>query len=123
MSMERQGIVPATLLLTGSLFIWATHFGVIYLINTLACTRSFWRVDFNGFGIVPLVVILATLFAIAGACAILAKEVIRLRAGPEQGKAGPAEHFLAISTIGIATVSIVAIFWNAVPAFIVPPCG
>jgi hypothetical protein len=112
-----------SLFMIGGLLVWAFQFGVIYVFNALACARGFAGRQVLGIGIVPFVVGAASLVALAAALAVLLAAL--WRRGPARGsrEERPVDDFLRYTTIAIAALSLVAIAWNAVPAFIVPPCG
>lgn len=113
-----RGVVTIGFVAAGGLLIWALHFTLIYAFNTLACTRTFSQKEFGGTPIVPLVVGVATLVSIFVMIGVLFW-VSRNRLDDDEDT----EHFLKVSTSAVVLLSIIAVFWNAVPAFIVPVCG
>lgn len=116
--MLRRHVVTICTVATSGMLVWALHFAAIYFFNTLACTRAFWRTELGGTKIVPLVVGLATVVAIILTSAILLW-VSRNRLDDDE----QTQHFLHFATSAVGLISIIAVFWNAIPAFIVPACG
>jgi hypothetical protein len=115
--------IRKSLFMIGGLLVWAAQFTIIYVFNALACARGFAGRQLLGIGVVPFVVGVASLIALAAALAVLLAALrVRGPAGATRDER-PVDDFLRYTTVAIAALSLVAIAWNAVPAFIVPPCG
>jgi len=112
-----------SLFMVGGLIVWAIQFGVIYAFNALACARGFSRITVLSVGIVPFAVAAATLVA-ALATALILFAAYRRR-GPSSDAEGDRRTagFMRYTTMTVAALALVAIVYNGVPAFIVPPCG
>jgi hypothetical protein len=115
--------IRKSLFMIGGLIVWAVQFGVIYTFNALACARGFAGRQVLGIGIVPFVVSAVSLVALAATLAVLLAALRRRGPAPTSREERPVDAFLRNTTVAIAALSLVAIAWNAVPAFIVPPCG
>jgi hypothetical protein len=104
------------------LVVWATHFGVIYAANALACERGLAGRTLFGLPGVPAVVGLATLAALLPLGLILWSEVSRLdQPLTEGGEVEPRfTRWFAAATAGYA---ILAVLFQAAPALLMPPCG
>jgi hypothetical protein len=117
---EERHFFRRVLLMSAGLIVWAAHFTVIYGFNTLACTRAFAGVDVLGFGLVPVVVIVLTIAALAACAAIL----YIAAAGRGTGDRGSEEAgFLRYMTVTVAALSLIAIAWNGLPALLLSPCS
>ena len=84
--------------------IWAAHFLAIYGITTLACAQGMPAA-------VAWIVAGATLLAASMALLVLVK-CVRQRS-----------EFVRWIGAGNAALALVAILWEALPAFTVPPCA
>jgi hypothetical protein len=115
--------IRKSLFMMGGLLVWAAQFTTVYVFNALACARGFAERQVLGIGIVPFVVGAASLLAFAATLAVLLAAL--WRRGPAQASLDerPVDGFLRYTTVAIAALSLVAIAWNALPAFVVPPCG
>ncbi len=121
--MEERGFIGKMLLMMGGLLVWGAHFTVIYGFNALACARRFAHLEILGLGIVPLVIGAATIVALTSAGALLAVAVYRRGPFRISANGGSSEPFMRYTTIALAALSVVAIAWNALPAYIVWPCA
>jgi uncharacterized membrane protein YoaK (UPF0700 family) len=83
--------------------VWALHFTALYGFAALACARGFAQV-------LPWVVAAATLVAGALAGALVLRHARR-------------GDFIDWLTAALAAFALLAIAWQAVPAFVVPSCG
>lgn len=115
--------IRKSLFMIGGLLIWGLHFGLVYTFNSLACARRFVSVELMGIGIVPLVVVGATVVGLAGTTAILLLAYRRRGPAAASRTDRPVNDFMRYTTMTIAGLSLVAIAWNGLPAFIIPPCG
>lgn len=126
--MDRGSFIGTLLLLLAGLLIWVLHFLFIYAFNTLACTRVFADTEILGYGSILVAVIIGTILAMSAAAFVLAFALFRIRRlsagnGELVSSAVNTDHFLYVATAGVAFISLVAILWNAIPVFLVPPCG
>jgi hypothetical protein len=115
--------IRKSLFMMGGLLVWAAQFTTVYVFNALACARGFAGLRVFGMGVVPFVVGAVSLLAFGATVVLLLAALWRrgpVRASREEN---PADDFLRYTTVAIAALSLVAIPWNALPAFIVPPCG
>ena len=103
------------------LFIWTAQFSAIYGVTAVACARGYGDARLLGAGLIPAVVVLATLIALALNGLVLVRA--RAQSGAlSAGSAAPADLFLARLTYLISGLSLAAIAWNGLPALIVPVC-
>jgi hypothetical protein len=103
------------------LYAWAAQFTVVYGVTAVACARGFARAALLGLGVVPLTVVATTLVALAATGIVLARSLGERRRS--SGGAPATDRFLNYSTILISGLSLVAIAWTGLPAFLVPACG
>jgi hypothetical protein len=92
----------AVLRMSSGAIVWAVHFGVIYGATAMACALGFpslvpWTVGISG--------------AIAAAALLALTTLV----------GDPAfEHWM---TGGVAVAALIAVFWETLGVFAVPPCG
>ncbi|MBJ6127003.1 hypothetical protein [Microvirga splendida] len=115
--------IRKSLFMTGGLIIWGIHFGLVYTFNALACARRFAGTEILGIGIVPLTVIGTTIVALAATLLVLLLAFWRKGPAAASRDEKPVNDFMRYTTITIAGLSLVAIAWNGLPAFLIPPCG
>lgn len=110
------------LVMLAGLIAWAVQFTVLYGVTSTLCAREWADARLLGIGIVPAVVLLATLAALAVTAAVLLLAVgtrRRLKAEP----ADATDAFLNSATLLISGLSLVTIAWHGLPAFILPSCA
>jgi hypothetical protein len=120
--MSERGFVGKMLFMTGGLLVWAAHFTLIYGFNAVACARGFAGERVLGFGVVPFVIGAATVVALATTLAILMSAGLPIGRQWQETEQDDGEKFLRYGAAVVAMLSLVAIAWNAVPAFIVRSC-
>lgn len=104
------------------LAIWAAHFGVVYAANALACERGWAEERLLGLPLVPTAVALATLAALGGLALVFRASVRGMR--PPYDVAGEEEpRFTRWFAAATCALSALAVVFETVPAFVVPPCG
>ncbi len=108
--------------LVAGLIIWAGHFAVVYGVHAVACARGLHERAILGFGAVPFVVVAATALALLGSLIVLTIAFRDMRTLRGRDDATDSQRFLAYTSATIASFSILAIVWVALPAAIVPPC-
>lgn len=102
------------LLMFSGPLIWAGHFLAVYVLAALACARRFAQIEWLGTGVTQWGIGLMTVLAIGAIAAIL------LAQRRQEGQAPP---FVAWTTLALGWLSVLAIAWAALPAYIVPACG
>jgi hypothetical protein len=103
------------------LIAWAVQFTVIYGVAAIACARGYGDASIAGVGLVHSAIVGATLLALAVTAAIL---VMALRDRRNRNAdTHPTDRFLADTTLAISALSLVAIFWQGLPALFVPACA
>jgi len=115
-----EDFIRKSLLMVGGLIVWGVHFGVIYTLNSLACTRDFADASLFGFALVPTIVVGTTFAALLAAGAVLV--AVHRQVGPARDDR-PVNEFLRSCTLALTALALVAIAWNGVPALLVPPCA
>jgi hypothetical protein len=106
----------------GGLIAWAVQFTILYGTTSTVCARGWADTTLFGFGLVPAAVVATTLAALAATAAILVHAVRQNRRLQEAG--GPvADVFLAQAAVLISGLSLAAIAWHGLPAFILPACS
>lgn len=104
----------AFLLMFAGPLIWAAHFLAVYVLAALACARNFAHVEWLGGGVTQWGIALLTLAAIAAIAAII---LLRGR------RDGQSARFVHWTTLTLGLLSVLAIVWEAMPAYLVPTCG
>ena len=119
---EQKFISPMLFMLVG-LLIWAAHFTVIYGFNALACARGFETASIGGLPAVPLGVIIVTLLAL-GCLAVTGYLAWNGRQPvlPNGSGREVTQFVRQISLLGVA-IAALGVTWEAIPAFLIPPCA
>ena len=94
--------------------IWAGHFLAVYVLAALACARNFAHVEWLGKGVTQWGISILTLAALAAVAAVIL--VLRRHDGNFS-------RFAAWTTLTLGLLSVLAIVWEALPAYLVPVCG
>lgn len=115
--------IRKSLFMIGGLLIWGAHFGLVYTFNALACARDFVGLEVFGIGIVPLTVVGTTIIALVATLLVLVLAFWQKGPAAASRDDRPVNDFMRYTTITIAGLSLVAIAWNGLPAFLIPPCG
>ena len=116
--MREPSFLSATLFTLSGLSIWAGHFLFAYGLTGLICARPAWaEAQLFGAPLLPLAIILGTLFALAAIAAVLMaalahREPVKVRLGP----------FLRALTLGVAALALVGIAWNGLPVLFMAAC-
>jgi hypothetical protein len=116
------GFVGRSLFMMGGLIVWAVHFGAIYMFNAIVCARGVAGTVVMGVGIVPLGVGAMTVLALLAAAA-LAIAGYRRSARAKGGSHRASDEFIDRLAMTVAALALVAIIWNTVPGFVLPPCS
>ena len=119
--MAARGFSIQILFVMSGLIVWGVHLLAVYTVNALACARGFADMDVLGIGIAPFTIVvlgLVSLVVLAGLAAVAVRE-----RGPFSADEGQEQSFLRFLTIAIAGLSGVAVVWETIPAFLIPPCG
>jgi hypothetical protein len=120
--MKHVGFHVKLVFLLSGLLIWVLHFLFVYGLNGLACARGFGGNIAWGVGVVPLVVVAATVIAVLLEVWVLAVAF----AGGGPGINGEADRsvreFWRFTTATIAGLSLIAVVWTGLPAFFIDPC-
>lgn len=104
------------------LMAWVIQFTVIYGVTAFACARGYADLRLLGFGLVPAVIVAATLVALAVTAVVLTGALARRpRLVAETAHAN--DRFLNYTTILISGLSLVAIAWTGLPSLILPACA
>jgi hypothetical protein len=119
----RSGFASRLLFLTAGFLVWALHFGFVYGLNALACARGFSGNMIGGFGVVPVVIVAATVVALLlqGLIAITAVSGRGPGIGGEPDTSVRA--FWRYTTAALSALSAVSVFWTAVPVLFTQSCG
>lgn len=121
---QRSG--PATagtsLLLLAGPIIWGLHFGTVYFAQSMLCAHGLSDVRIAGVGIVPLIVFVATLIALAGlGAAVLLSSTTQ--PGQSDSWWSPADdRFRRRVTLVLALLSAFGILWAGATIAVVPAC-
>jgi hypothetical protein len=119
--MVARGFSVQILFVLSGLIVWAIHLLLIYIFNALACARGFADIDILGIGIAPLAIVVLGVVSLAVLAGVIA--VAATGSGPFGSDDSRSEGFLRYLTISIAALSGVAVVWETIPVFILPPCG
>jgi hypothetical protein len=109
-------------LMLGGLIAWAMQFTVLYGATSTLCGRGWAGATLLGIGLVPFVILAATLVTLAFATTLL---IVLLRDTPQapDHAASATDGFLNRVGVMISGLSLVAILWNGIPALILPACA
>jgi hypothetical protein len=110
------------LLTLGGMIAWAVQFTIVYGATSTLCGRGWADATLLGIGVVPFAIFSTTLVTLAAAAILL---IVSLRA-ERQWRDQPAsatDVFLSQTGVLINGLSLIAILWNGVPAFILPACA
>jgi hypothetical protein len=110
------------LLALGGMIAWAVQFTIVYGATSTLCGREWADATLFGIGVVPFAILSTTLVTLAAAVILL---IVSLRE-ERQGRDRPAsatDGFLSQTGVLINGLSLIAILWNGVPAFILPACA
>jgi divalent metal cation (Fe/Co/Zn/Cd) transporter len=108
-------------MMLAGLLAWAVQFTVIYGATSTLCGREWADTTVLGVGLVQAVVLVTTCAALIATALALAWSFRTFRRPNEQ--APPADLFM--SQVGALTggLSLIAILWQGLPAFILPACA
>lgn len=115
------GFASRIFLACAGLMVWAAHFLFVYVFTALACARAFADVRLAGMGIVPLVILAATVAALvllAWLSARAWRSESRVRANGSRTL-----RFLRYLGAALGLYSAAAILLQALPALILPVCA
>lgn len=115
--MQTSPFTRAFLLMFSGPLIWGAHFLGVYVFAALACARHFAQVEWLGIGVVQWAVSVLTITALAAMGAILA--VTRRAAGDDEGDNA---RFVRWTTFTLGALSMLAVVWAAIPAYLVRVC-
>lgn len=111
-----------TLLNALGLAIWAAHFGTVYATNAVACARGLAGTTLLGLPFVPVAVTALTLLALVGLAWVMRSALVGL--DPPLDEGGEAEpRFTRWFALATAALAALAVFFQGIPALVVPPCG
>jgi len=99
--------------------IWGADFLVIYIFTALACARRFVTATWLGIGVVPWIIGLATLIALAVTLTLTLRSLRSAR----HHQADSTAIFVHRLSAAISGLCSLAILWNAWPVLFVPICG
>lgn len=100
----------AFLLMFSGPLIWAVHFLAVYVLAALACARGFADLAWLGASVAQWGIGVMTLGAVAAVIVV-------------QRRGSQATPFLDWTTLTLGWLSILAIVWEALPAYLVPACA
>ena len=110
------------LLTLGGMVAWVVQFTVIYGATSTLCGRGWADATVLGVGVIHFTILATTLAALA-ATAILLIASLREERQQRDQPASATDSFLSQAGVLINGLSLVAIVWNGVPAFILPACA
>jgi hypothetical protein len=110
------------LLTLGGLVAWAVQFSVIYGVTSTLCGRGWADAMLFGIGVVQFTILTATLATLTATVILL---IVSLREDRQQRdqSTSATDIFLSQAGVLINGLSLVAILWSGVPAFILPACA
>lgn len=109
------------LTLVSAPLVWIAHFLACYVIVSLACASQAREVRVLGLEIVALGVAAVTLVAGALIIGVAVASWRRWRRPP--GPDPDIDRFLAVSTLLLCAISLLAMLWVAFPTSILPTCA
>lgn len=106
------------LTLVAAPLIWFVHFVVCYAIVALVCASPLRQERILGLHGAQFGIAVATLMAGALILLVAVIQWRRWRPGPD----AQISRFLAVNTLLLCAISLVAMLWVAFPTLILPPC-
>jgi uncharacterized membrane protein len=106
---------PTTLIICAGLLIWAADFLIVYVVAAIECAKGFAALTIAGLPFVAFVGTALTLLAGIATGLLMRVAIRRLRAAGAGDEAVRFIYFLAASIGGLAAI---AIFFNALPAWL-----
>jgi hypothetical protein len=105
-----------------ALIVWAVHFLLVYGVQATLCWRGLAGRTILGWPVVPALVVAATALALAATGAIFVRAWHRLGRGlsGEDGEEPP--QFTVWMSLAVALLATLALVWEAIPVFFLPPC-
>jgi membrane protein YdbS with pleckstrin-like domain len=104
--------------------IWVVHLAASYVAVSLICAGGYTEPLFYGIGAAEAIVGAVTLAAVALVVYIGAVNYRRWRRTPRQETVDHGmSRFFTLCSVLLCGLSVVAIFWVAFPAFILPSCA
>ena len=110
------------LLMIAGLIAWALQFTLIYGATSTLCGREWADARLLGLGVVPAVILFATVAALAMTAAAFAWSFKEYR-WMEVRQASAADRFMIQTAVLINGFSLIVILWQGIPAFILPACA
>ncbi|MCW5622685.1 MAG: hypothetical protein KIS79_16370 [Burkholderiales bacterium] len=109
--------------MVAGLLVWVGHFAVVYGIHAVSCARGLHRHTLLGWEVVPAVIAAATAAALLASAAVLGFALRDLRTMHGRGDFSDSQRFLTYTSASVASFSMLAIIWVALPALIIAPCA
>lgn len=106
-----------------AMIVWAAHFLIVYGAQATACARGGAGATLFGQPMVPALVLGSTALSLVVVGGIGLRAWRRLRSGLSGQEGEDKPQFTVWMTAAIALLAALAIVWEAVPAFILRPCG
>lgn len=105
-----------------ALIVWAAHFLLVYGVQATLCWRGLAGGTILGWPVVPALVVAATAVALVAIGVIGWRAWHRLRSAPagEDGEEQP--QFTVWMSLSVALLAILALVWEGIPVFLLPPC-
>jgi hypothetical protein len=102
--------VPALLLISGGVLVWAAAFLASYAFAAVACARGFADATLLGVAVVPAASGAATLAAAAGIVAV-ARRALR--------RSDPPSAAIRDAALVVCVLGAIGVIWNALPPLLV----
>ncbi|MGD9762357.1 MAG: hypothetical protein AB7V27_01395 [Candidatus Binatia bacterium] len=115
MEASQRRFVRQSIRVTAGLVIWFAHLTAVYAWTAVACARQLGATTIDGIGLVPSVIGMLTVLALAATAAITIAALRRPRG------ADPDRFFDRLTAL-TGGLSLVAIGWTALPAILAPGC-
>lgn len=96
--------------------IWLAHFLFVYTVNALACGRPSAALDWAGFAVSSWIIV-------AGGAMALGGMVLIVRRQRRRARTSGARAFDAWLAQALCVLSAVAVVWETLPVFLMPPCA
>lgn len=110
--------------LISSPLVWGAHFGLCYLIVSLACADAYPDTPLLGIRPVDASIAALTLLSIALLAYIAAVNHGKWQHSRRQAAAAAGiDRFFALCSMMLCALSAVALLWVALPTFVLPACA
>lgn len=109
--------------MVGGPLVWTVHFLVVYVLTAVSCAFGFASAEALGpVSLVLIAVSAAALAAIGGLGMVARRRLRRLAGGPGRDPETGRQRFMAFAALLLCVLSAIAVVYETIPVFVLPPC-